>query len=113
MLSIYLIKNIFNYFKIYITFESEFGIRVLANMNSLLILCVLHVSEFFVVGVPLEQEVADLAEAVVGGVVQGRPLAHVTRIDVRTRGQQQLHTLQVPSLGCQVQRRALLLICPF
>ena len=68
----------------FLTFESEFGIGVLADVNGFLVLCVFHVSELLMIRVPLEQQVAHLAEAVVGGVVQRRPLAHVTRIDVRT-----------------------------
>ena len=64
----------------FLTFESEFGVGVLAYVNGLLVLRVLHVSELFMVSVPLEQQVADLAEAVVGGVVQRRPLAHIPRI---------------------------------
>lgn len=51
-------------------------------MDGLLVLSVFHVTKLFIVGVPLEQEVAHFPEPIVGSIVEGGPLAHITRVDV-------------------------------
>ena len=51
-------------------------------MNGLLLLGVLHVAELVIVGLPLKEKVADLFEAIVSTVVEGRPLTHIQGIDV-------------------------------
>ena len=82
-----------------LTFESEFCVGVLANVNGLLILAVFHIPQFVIVGVPLEQEIAHLPKPVVCCVMQRRPLTHVQRIDIGLVHQKVLNALVVPSLG--------------
>ena len=52
-----------------LTLEALLGVVVLANVDSLLVLGVLHISKDIFVCLPFEQLVAHLLEAVVGCIV--------------------------------------------
>jgi len=82
-----------------LTFESEFCVWILANVNGLLVLAVFHIPQFVIVGVPLEQEIAHLAETIVCCVMQRSPLTHVQSINIGLVHQKVFNALVVSSLG--------------
>lgn len=65
-----------------LTLKSFLGFRVLANVNRLLFLRVLHVTKLVIVSLPFEEKIADLLEPIVCCIMKSSPLSHVLSIDI-------------------------------
>lgn len=93
--------------------ESFLTIVTLAVVEGEFVLSGPHVDQDVIIGLPLEQLVADSSMAIVGRVVEWGPLSMVLRVDVCPTLKEKHYSCQATFLAGQVQGSTLQVVLPF
>ena len=84
----------------------------LAQVEGQFVLCASEFSQSIHVCLPLKQFVDAFWVTVVGGVVEGSPLAVVSRLDVSAISQEEFDCFEAAFLACEVERSAFEVVLP-